>query len=1014
MKKLFFLFLIFGVSSNAAENWPRLEFNRIVAHWAEYDGPEYWEFIDAANPQVVQFGFFGGHFYSLAHTPQHGGYPAHFPVQGLDECGKWFKDNVRGLKLYKKRKMLVVGHFNVGFLVGDPDGPDGPRGFFKWYRDLWDEEVLGPKPPVEDPIEFLEKNRDGSPRATNTYKIGGMKEYFACLRNPHWQTVLKAWLKAGVDKGVDGLIANYFYRHDCHCQHCQKVFREYLSVRHTPKELQEKFAIQDLAKHEFDEIVCWHKPEESTPLRREMLRWSQISNKEAFDNVFHEYGRSLKHDLITGQWNHLSDFSQIRGDERCLLPTDLWGKDESYIWYSMGGSGVHTDLKNGVLADGTLQARYIRGAFDDKPFTLGKYEGVRIRAAISELAANGGAPMGFYARTRDPEAREIFEKYYGFLDQHQHLYHANQPQGEVVLLYPRKAVWEGNLQPLAAFKEAGKDLLNRQILFDVLPDDLEFKKDLSRYTAIVRYQDGKFEIPEEVLPKLTKIEAPDHVRVAANKPAGGGEIDLHFVNYNRVELPRNNGRPNPGHGAADENPIPVDGITVDFAIPEGEKVLGVEVLEPEQQNPQKIRFKREGNRLKFSMPVFRVYSVARIKVEPLPPGKLLKIAGITTEYRRNSHADVILGKLIETDTLDGQGYRHPVRMTSLYTDQVPDNDKSRELAQTHKFKIHDSITNALTNGTGKRLAVDGVMLVVEHGDYPMAEDGQFWYPKRKMFEEVVEVFDQSKRVVPIFFDKHLSDNWEEAKWIYDTAKEKKIPMLAGSSIPKVWRYPPVDVKRGAKLKEIVAINYGHLDSYGFHALEMVQSLVERRAGGETGVKRVRCITGEEVWTTDLYDRNLLEEAMARVWNHNQLRGDRTLEQRVLKPVLFVFDYKDGLRASILTLNGAVAEWAAAWKYADDSKHSVESTLFWVPEARPFYGFSRQVKVAVSMFQTGKTPWPLERTLLTSGALDAAFQSKLKGGEWLETPWLDIVYNSDWEWTQPDPPPHPRPIHGNLP
>ena len=1009
------LLLVYGgVGLRAAENWPRLEFTRMVAHWAEYDGPEYWELIDAANPQLVQFGFFGGHFYSLAHTPQYGGYPAHFPVQGLEECGKWFTTNVRELKRDKKRKMLVVGHFNVGFLVGEPDGPDGPRGFFKWYRDLWDEEVLGPKPPVEDPMDFLEKNKDGSPRKTKSYSIGGMSEYFACLRNPHWQTVLKAWVKAGIDKGVDGFVANYFYRHDCHCPYCQKGFREYLSKRHDPKELQQKFGINDLGQHKFDEIVCWHKPEESTPLRREMLRWSQISNKEAFDNVFHKHGRSLKHDLITAQWNHLSNFSQIRGDERCLLPTELWGKDESYIWYSMGGSGVHTDLKNGVLADGTLQARYIRGAFDDKPFTLGKYEGVRIRAAISELAANGGSPMGFYARTKDPEAREVFEKYYGFLDRHQHLYHANQPHGEVVLVYPRQAVWEGDLEPLAAFKGFGKDLLNRQILFDVIPDDLLAENDLSRYAAIVQYENGKFQIPEDVLPNLTKIEAPDHVRVSANKPAGGGEIDLHFVNYNRVELPRINGRPNLGRGAADENPIPVGGIEVNFAIPEGQKVLGVEVLEPEQQKPQKIRFKRKGNRIKFSMPVFRVYSVARIKVEHIPLGKLLRIAGITTEYRRNSHADVILGKLIETDTLDNQGYRHPVRMTTLYTDQVPDNDKSRELAQTHKFKIHDSIRNALTDGNGKRLAVDGVMLVAEHGDYPVSEDGQFWYPKRRMFEEVVDVFEQNKKVVPIFFDKHLSDSWEEAKWIYDTAKEKNIPMLAGSSIPNVWRYPPIDLKRGSKVKEIVAINYGHLDSYGFHAMEMVQSLVERRAGGETGVRRVRCITGEEVWESSLYDRKLLEEAIGRVWNHNQLRGDRTLEQRVRNPVLFVFDYKDGLRASILTLNGAVAEWAAAWKYADATDPSVESTLFWVPEARPFYGFSRQVKAAVSMFQTGKPPWPVERTLLTSGALDAVFQSKLKGGEWLETPWLDVEYTSDWEWTQPDPPPHPRPIHGNLP
>ena len=591
-----------------------LEFTTMVAHWAEYTGQEYWEFIDAAKPELAQFGFYGAHFYSLAHTDKFGGYPAHFPMKGLKECRHWFFENNRKLQ---QKGIKVVGHFNVGFLVGDPESPQGPRGFFKWYRDLWDEQLLGPKPPVEDPIDFLEKNADGSPRQMSNYSIGGMKEYSACLRNPHWQAVLKAWVKAGVGNGVDGFIANYFYRKNCLCQYCQSGFREYMGTRHSAEELKANYGISDLKKHVFEEIVCWHNPDESTPLRREMLRWSQISNKEAFDKVFHEYGRSLKPDLMTSQWNHLSNFSQISGDERCLLPAELWGKEESYLWYSMGSSGVHTDLKNGVLADGTLQSRYIRKAFHNKPFTLGKYEGVRIRVAISELVANGGSPMGFYARTKDPEAREIFSKYYGFLDCYKDLYRGNQSYAEVALLYPRKAVHAGDLKPLNAFRKDGKTLLNEHILFDVLPDDMLETEDLERYKAVIDYQGGTYSLPQNLNAQLSQIQAPDTVRVSANSPANGGEIDLHFVNYNRVELPGNaNGRPNPGRGAADENPIPVGGIEVDFVLPENSRVTAVEVIEPEQLNPQKVRFQKVENRVKFTVPVFRVYSVARIMLAP--------------------------------------------------------------------------------------------------------------------------------------------------------------------------------------------------------------------------------------------------------------------------------------------------------------------------------------------------------------------------------------------------------------
>src|SRR5262249_31241909 len=154
----------------------------------------------------------------------------------------------------------------------------------------------------------------------------------------NWQKVMKAWVKRGIDLGVDGYVANYFYRHDCTCEYCQHDFREYLKGRFTPAELKEKFGIEDLEHHHFDEIVSWHDPAKSTPLRRAMLRFSQISNKQVFDEVFIKYGRSIKPDLIVAQWNHLGDFSQVSGDERCLLPAELWGKGEDYLWYSLGGA----------------------------------------------------------------------------------------------------------------------------------------------------------------------------------------------------------------------------------------------------------------------------------------------------------------------------------------------------------------------------------------------------------------------------------------------------------------------------------------------------------------------------------------------------------------------------------------------------------------------------------------------------------------------------------------------------
>lgn len=596
--------------STAPAQSNRVEFTRMVAHWSEYKEPAYLDFIKEAEPELVQLGFYGAHFWSLAHTPQYKGYPAHFPVQGLKECGDWFAEKNA---ILRGRGIRVIGHFNVEFLVGDPESPQGPRGFFKFYRELWDEAELGPKP-VADPIDFLEQGADGKPILSQSYKIGGMNEYWACLRNPHWQTVMKAWVKRGIERGLDGFIANYFYRHNCLCAHCQSGFRAYLGRWFTATELKTRLGIGDLKAHRFDELIAWHKPDESTPLRREMLRWSQISNKEVFDKVFVRHGRSLKPDLIVAQWDHLSNFSAISGDERCLLPTEMWGRDEDYLWYSMGASGYYTDLKQGFLGEGTLQARYLRGAFNDKPFTLGKYESVRTRVAIAELAANGGAPMGFYTRFTNPDCREVIVRYYQFLKRNDALYRANRSHAEALLVFPRRAVHAGDLAPLEAFRQTGRKLLDTHVLFDVLPDELVTDEVRRRYGAIIA-PSSDVKLPDVKAGKFSRFDAPPTVRVSASRPANGRELTLHLVNYNREELPPDaKGRPNPGRNTADEKPIAVERVRVDLVLPAGSRVTAISALSPEAAEAQKLEFQQADGRVRFVVPKFLAYAVVRVEL----------------------------------------------------------------------------------------------------------------------------------------------------------------------------------------------------------------------------------------------------------------------------------------------------------------------------------------------------------------------------------------------------------------
>ena len=386
-----------------------------------------------------------------------------------------------------------------------------------------------------------------------------------------------------------------------------------------------------------------------------------------------------------------------------------------------------------------------------------------------------------------------------------------------------------------------------------------------------------------------------------------------------------------------------------------------------------------------------------------------RVAVVTTVWYQNSHADVIAGRLLQGHTLDGQGEFPKLKLASLYVDQFPERDKSRTLANDHGVRIYDTVAGALTLG-GEKLAVDGVLLIAEHGRYDESPTGSIQYPKRRLFGEIVKVFEASGRVVPVFSDKHLEDDWTDIEWIWQQKQRLNVPLMAGSSLPTLWRFPEADVELGRPLKEIVAVSYHRLDAYGFHALEMVQCLAERRKGGESGIKQVRCLTGDAVWQAGqdgVYDQKLLDEALSRL-KERPLRPGKTLQELVKEPALFVLDYEDGLRASILTLNGAVGEWTVAWRYEGGK---TASTCFWTQEARPFMHFAFLLQGVEKMIHTGQPTWPPERTLLTSGALDALLVSRKQGGREIATPQLNIAYQPTHAWRQPPPPPDNRPLDG---
>jgi hypothetical protein len=391
--------------------------------------------------------------------------------------------------------------------------------------------------------------------------------------------------------------------------------------------------------------------------------------------------------------------------------------------------------------------------------------------------------------------------------------------------------------------------------------------------------------------------------------------------------------------------------------------------------------------------------------EPKPK----QVAAVVTEYRRHSHADVIVGKIIEGFHHDGKD-RPRMRLASLYVDQFPKADMSRQLAKKYKFPIYDTIEGALTLGR-KQLSVDGVVCIGEHGNYPANKRGQVLYPRRRFFEAVANVFAKYNRSVPVFNDKHLAATWEDARWMYDRARALFVPFMAGSSVPVTWRRPPLSLPRNSELVEAVQIGYGPLEAYGFHALEGLQCLAERRRGGETGVRSAQWVEREGMWRAmdkGLWSRPLLEAAMARVPAH--AKGDyRKLTAGTAEAGVFLIDYRDGFKGAVAMMNGWVRDgggdgFTCAVRVRGRDKPL--STQFYTQQPDPFGHFIYLVKAIDAMVQTGHAVYPVERTLLTTGILDAIMTSHAEKGRKIDTPHLAIRYQpTDWPFAT-DPVPKP--------
>lgn len=390
--------------------------------------------------------------------------------------------------------------------------------------------------------------------------------------------------------------------------------------------------------------------------------------------------------------------------------------------------------------------------------------------------------------------------------------------------------------------------------------------------------------------------------------------------------------------------------------------------------------------------------------------KRKRLAVITTEWRYKSHAWHMAERFLVGYPREGRWHRPPFDVVAAYVDQHPEGDLSLDRSKEFGFPIFQSIAEAVRCG-GDKLAVDAVLIIGEHGDYPLNEFGQKQYPRYQFFKQVTNVFRKDGRAVPIFNDKHLSWNFDWAKEMVATSHELDFGFCAGSSLPVTWRMPALDLPHGAEVEEVLGVAMGAVDIYDFHALEMIQCMAERRRGGETGVVAMHALRGDAVWSAleagswkaGGWDPKLFEACLSR---SQTLAQPKTFSHRyptvpqmrewVKEPIAYRFEYADGLKGTMLLMNGLVGDFNFAARLKGQAEPL--STLFYLPPNPNVTYSAALMSKAEETFLTNKAPYPVERTLLTSGLVAAGLKSMSMGQKRIETPHLAVRYQAPREST----------------
>lgn len=391
--------------------------------------------------------------------------------------------------------------------------------------------------------------------------------------------------------------------------------------------------------------------------------------------------------------------------------------------------------------------------------------------------------------------------------------------------------------------------------------------------------------------------------------------------------------------------------------------------------PREIRFTRR--RFLASAAAMTVGAGAAPAVGVGSPARR-PIAVLGTVYRPLSCLYHLAGRFLHGAVRDGRSWLPDHFIQSLWVEQSPENDLSRGICKKFGIQRARSIPDALLRG-GK-LAVNGVLIVAEHGNYPRNDRGQVLYPRAAMFRQVVAAFQTAGATAPVFVARQLSHRFEEAVEMVETAAKHAIPLMAGSAFSSIRTTPPRSAVGDSPIGDLLMAGCGPLESFGFDAMEWMHSMLARSFGRCPGIVSVRCRSGSDVWAAG--DRGewawpLLHEALAHAQSANlgdvrdNVGSIAMPGMPATPPIGITVEFANGTRGTGLLLNGHLQENVAALQHQDGRRFSCRIDTSPTPG---LHHLNDHVAEIDQFVLRGQSPRPIAADLMCTGALERIMQS----------------------------------------